>query len=301
MATPPLPSDAAAQLAHGLRLEKAGVLDRALDAYRIAAAAEDANLAAQGHCRQAVVHRTRCEWDDALAAARESARLATTAGLNERLAEALNAEAAVHQSRGAFALAIPILERISSVTTSERMRGVALQNLGAIAAQSGDLATAEQRFAASLAAFERIGYRWGAASALLNLGRLTFERGDLARARVLFEDADGAAREVEDLDLHALVMLNRAELAMAESELASAVDLASTALGHFGSEGNSWRRLECLRLLGDIAHREGSAATAARCYEQGIELAQRIGAAVEETTLRERLAAVGGASDRAPV
>ena len=88
----------------GIRYETGGVLERALDSYREAAAEamDDPRARAEALRREADVLRSRCEWDEAVARAQESARQAREHGFDTLLAEALNAEAAVYQSRSQF-------------------------------------------------------------------------------------------------------------------------------------------------------------------------------------------------------
>ena len=67
-------------LDEGLRHEKAGVTDRALDCYRSAFdATSNPSERSEAWRRQAHVHRVRCEWDAALAVAREAAAIAEAA------------------------------------------------------------------------------------------------------------------------------------------------------------------------------------------------------------------------------
>jgi hypothetical protein len=56
--------------------------------------------------------------------------------------------------------------------------------------------------------------------------------------------------------------------------------------------GNRWRRVECLRLLGDINRRDGQMDIARRCYAQGLELARELGVHLEVTRLEDRLRAL---------
>ncbi|HEU4564376.1 MAG TPA: hypothetical protein VFS05_07005, partial [Gemmatimonadaceae bacterium] len=55
---------------------------------------------------------------------------------------------------------------------------------------------------------------------------------------------------------------------------------------------NTWRRVECLRVLGDINAKLGNHSTARRCLEQGVRLAREIGARNEVERLERALAAV---------
>ena len=284
--------DPLGDIEEGLRLEKFGMLDRALAHYEAAASGSDPLTVTTALRRQASVLRTRCHWEGALAAARESAAVAIEHGLHDAHAEALNAEAAVFQSQGDFDAARPLLERILGMTTDPRIRGVALQNLGSIAAETGDLETAEHRFLESYSCFQAADYAWGQAFALNNYGRAAMDRENFEIAERVLSRAVDLARDIEDLDLAALATMNLAETMLCTHDLERADEAASTALGYFDMAGNRWRRVECLRLLGDINQRDGQPEIARRCYEQGLELARSLSVQLEITRLEERLRAL---------
>ncbi|HEU5185889.1 MAG TPA: tetratricopeptide repeat protein [Gemmatimonadaceae bacterium] len=273
----------------GLRFEKSGMLDRALAHYEAATTGDDPLTVTTAWRRRASVLRTRCDWDGALAAARESAAVALRYGLEDAHAEALNAEAAVFQSQGDFDAAVPLLERILTMTKEPRIRGVALQNLGSIAAERGDYETAERRFLESYRCFRDAEYDWGQAFALNNYGRAAMDRGSLEIAERVLARAVELARSVEDLDLAALATMNLAETMLTANDLERADETASTALGYFEMAGNRWRRVECLRLLGDINRRDAQHEVATRCYQQALLLARELGVHLEITRLEERL------------
>jgi tetratricopeptide (TPR) repeat protein len=281
--------DPLGDIEEGLRLEKFGMLDRALAHYEAAAGGDDPLTVTTAWRRRASVLRTRCDWDGALAAARESAAVAVRHGLDDAHAEALNAEAAVFQSQGDFGAATPLLERILDMTKDARIRGVALQNLGSIAAERGDYETAEHRFLESYRCFRAVEYEWGQAFALNNYGRAAMDRDNFEIAERVLTRAVELAREIEDLDLAALATMNLAETMLCADDLERADEAASTALGYFDMAGNRWRRVECLRLLGDINRRDGQLEVARRCYTQGLELARELGVQLEITRLEERL------------
>src|SRR5687768_416048 len=283
--------DPLGDIEEGLRLEKFGMLDRALAHYEAASSGDDPLTVTTAWRRRASVLRTRCDWEGALAAARESAAVAVRHGLVDAHAEALNAEAAVFQSQGDFAAAGPLLERILGMTTDPRIRGVALQNLGSVAAEGGDLETAEHRFLESYRCFQAAEYLWGQAFALNNYGRAAMDRDNFEIAERVLARAVDLAREIEDLDLAALATMNLAETMLCAGDLERADETASTALGYFEMAGNRWRRVECLRLLGDINRRDGQMEIARRCYAQGLELARELGVQLEITRLQDRLRA----------
>jgi hypothetical protein len=91
--------------------------------------------------------------------------------------------------------------------------------------------------------------------------------------------------------------MNLAESMLCAGDLERADEAASTALGYFDMAGNRWRRVECLRLLGDINRRDDQTETARRCYRQGLELARELGVQLEITRLEDRLGALDSAKE----
>ena len=106
--------DPRGRLEEGLRYQKLGMLDEALEHYRVAIdAADDPEVVSEGYCREAFAYRAGCRWDEAINSARRSATVALGARLDEQYAKALNAEAIVHQERGAFDAAMTLYEIMS--------------------------------------------------------------------------------------------------------------------------------------------------------------------------------------------
>lgn len=279
------------QIKEGIEAEKRSDLHHAERCYTAVLRAKPSDtVVAEVHCRLSNLYRNRCDWDQALQHARDSARIANRLSDKKRYAEALNAEALVHQSRGEFDQATPLLQKILTVTDDPRLRGLALQNLGSIAAHSGDLGSAERYFAESYGCFMRANFPRGEALSLNNYGRAALDRGNLALADEVLCKAVEIAREIEDAELIAIATLNYAEAVQRKGNLARAEDLASSALGYFAHTGNTWRHIECLRLLGDIHAQSKKPEIAKRCYEEGLDLARKIGARLETSTLTEALA-----------
>ena len=275
----------------GLRYETGGVLDRALESYREAAAAavDEPRVRVEALRREADVLRTQCQWDEAIGRARESAGQARTQGFDTLLAEALNAEAAVYQSQSDLARARALYEEMLTITDDLRIRGIALQNLGSVAAISGDFHRAEDHFVESFQCFQAGGYMRGVVFALNNYGRAALDRRADAVAHPVLDRAEALARELMDLDLLAIVRINLAESYLRKGDIERAQDLASAALGYFGNTSNHWRRLECLRLMGDIAVVQQRADSARNFFEAALRLAADVGAPLEADTLRLRL------------
>ena len=286
----------AKMMAEGMLLERFALYDRALERYRAAAASHDPAIRARALRRQSDVFRALCQWDAAINHARESAYIAENSGLTEIFTEALNAEATVLATRGELDRALALFRRILALTHTDALRGVVLQNLGTTLAMQCSFAEADALFEQSQECCDRAGFKRGIAAALTNRGAVALEQGDLERARVQFDRALAVAHQLEDLDYIAMATLNSAECHALSDDYRHAEDLASTALGYFTTAGNHWRRIECMRLFGDIRLRQQDARTAERAYRFGLDLARRIGARVEEQVLASRLEELVGAA-----
>src|SRR5687768_12067024 len=189
MSAIPIP-DWREKLAEGVRHERGGSLDRALQYYQAVAggSAEPAQIA-EALRRQSDVFRIRAQWTEALAAARRSAQIAHAANLPELRADALNTEATTHFYKGDYDVALPLLESVLELAADDRVRGAALQNLGAIAARGGDLDAAEKRFLESYRCYHRAGHLRGEVLALQNYGAVALDREDYALACSVMEKA----------------------------------------------------------------------------------------------------------------
>jgi tetratricopeptide (TPR) repeat protein len=274
----------------GERAERLGALDRALDCYTAAVdASTEPLMLARGLTRQADVHRARAEWECAFAAARRAQEVARGAHLPDELIAALTAEANVLMCQGDFGEATLLFRRVLATTNRPRARGIALQNVGSMLAQQGQMQAADDAFAGSQESFERAGYERGVAISLNNRGRLALDHGRLQRAEQLLGEAVAAAARVGDTELEAIALANYAESVLGGNPR-RALELASTALGYFAACGNRWRQVECLRLLGRVHEVREDAIDAFRCYERGLQIAEEIGAASEIAVLRECVA-----------
>lgn len=295
MATP-MP-DWRAELDEGIRYQRGGTLDRALQKYRaVADAAPDAALVSEALRRQSDIFRMRSEWPDALAVARRSVGIAEAAGLTELAADALNTEASTHFYLGEFDVARPILERALSLGREPRVRGAVLQNLGAIAARTGDLETAERHFQESYLAYQSAGDARGEIIALQNYGGVLLDRENFDLACEVLRQAVTAARKVNDLDLLAMANVNYAEALAGTGEYTRATDCAGTALGYFTIVDNKLWRVKCLRLMGDLYVKQQQIETARRCYDRGAAIAEEIDARPDADRIAARLQALDGPS-----
>lgn len=279
-----------ALLEEGIRQQIRGDLERALDAYReCARGAHDPRVISEAWRRQASVLRCTCAWEEALDAARRAVLTARSAGLADATAEALNAEGAVHLTRGELERAIPLFEEARDTALDARVRGLALQNLGTIASQRGHSFNAEQYYRDSCQCFQAAGYARGEALVLTNYAASALDRGDLDLAERLGEQAVESAMRLEDLEVLAVARKNSAETLLRRGKYDRSEEMASAALGYFSAGGNAARLAECYELLGDIRARRGDSPTAASCYERGRAIAAQVGATSMERRMRDRL------------
>ena len=277
----------------GRRCESHGVLDRALESYCAAAkSSTEPSVVAEALTHQSRVHRLRCEWEPALETARRAQETAHRDNLNALLADALNAEGLVLVCRGEFGEALKLFNRVLDASEEPRQRGIALQNIGTVMAQQGQLGTAERAFTESFGWFRHAGYRLGEAMALNNHARVALDRGNAQLAEQLLEQAIVVAREEEYADLIALATVNLAEALDARGLHDKAEEQASTALGYFATSGNRWREIECLRLIGSINEQLGDFQNAQRCYKRALGIAEDIGAQQDITIVRDCVARV---------
>ena len=275
--------------------ERQGEVDDALVHYRIAESLAHADpwLLSEVLRRQAYVHHARSEWKLSLDLARRAAAAAEAATLDDQHAEALIAIAWVHVARGTYDDAIPELERVSTLTEDDRITGLALHNLGAIAAERGNWELARAHFMESVKRFQAAGYQRGVAFAHNNFGRAALDHGNYVLAVDLLQHAMSSARNASDPDLLALATRTMAEALAGTGELVRAEAMATEALEHFAGTGNGWRRVECERLLGDLALRRDQSSEARRWWTSALETARTIGAQLEVVKLEERLGSLG--------
>ncbi len=277
----------------GRRYEAAGHHERALNRYRAAeAASPDAAARSESIRRQSDVHRTRSDWAIAMDAAREAERIAAEHDLRDLVAEAVNAQGAVFHTRGQLDEAEAYYMRAVDTSQHARVRGIVMQNLATLAAQRGDLDTAAQRFKDAYEFCKEGGYERGMLFALMNYARCVFDQGKTDVAERLLHEAEVLAIHTMDLDMSHLAALNRAEAMIRRGAYDDAETLVSSALGYYGHSGNPYRRLEALRLLGDITLQRGSRDQAKVFYNAAAEIARRIEAASEVDVLQQRLASI---------
>jgi tetratricopeptide (TPR) repeat protein len=269
---------------------RGGLFDQALTCATIVVnRATDVRLRCEALRYQSNAFRLLCLWDEAIAAARSEAKVAEQAGLTERMAEALNGEAAVYLARGELEAAYPLLKHALDAANTPRLRGVLWQNLGMLEASRGRFAAADEALERSRHFFDEAGDLWGSACTLINQGCVRLDQRDFEGATRLLETAIAAGRAANDLDLVAGAMMNQARAYFSLGRLDDAEFQASSAAGFYVSSQMSLRYAECLMVLGDIEKARGEMDIARRCWTRGFETAEKIGAFGIRDEIRKRL------------
>jgi tetratricopeptide (TPR) repeat protein len=278
------------QIEEGVRYYRLGMLDEALMQYRAAAGSvDDPAVVGAALCREAHLYRAWCRWEDGIAAARRSASVALANRFDDLYAEALNAEAIIHQDRGAFDDALTLYEIIVRMKISDRLLGIAYQNMGSIAAQRAEFTVADGYYRESQRYFGRAGYRWGEAFALTNRAALALDGGKPKEGEVIGRQAVIAVKKIGDLELLGIALNNVAEAVAAQGKPDEAETLALEALRYFELEENTLRRAQCRRTLADIKVLQGNREEAARLYKLALALAEQAGSDREIARIRDSM------------
>jgi len=278
----------------GFRYEQAGMARKAVAAYEAAlAAGADPAERAEAQLRLARAHRTNNDWDAAIAEARVAVRLAEEAGSPDLVAEAMNVEVGVYQLRGEWDAGDALARAALNVAHSPRVRGILLQNRGAIAAQRADFTAATELFNQSMDAFEAAGYELGMAIALNNASAAARDAGDPAHSLTLAVRAAAVARRLSAYDVLTLAAQNQAHALVALGRADEAEAPLGEVLGHFTATCNVLRQAECLEIMGVLHHaRSPGDGTAERCFELAQSLGERVGSSALCTRVARRLSEV---------
>ena len=281
-------------LADGIRYERGGVVQRARECFEAVTRSGDEHpeAAAEAWWRLANLHRLHSSWEDALAAARKAVEIAHAHGFANTEADALNIEGAVWSLRGEFDKAHELYTRVLALASTQGTRAKALQNIGTVAAEQGDLDEGERLFSESREAYRAAGDARGEANSLLNIGSLQLDRGFPELANTTLEDAVAAARHTGDLEMHAVAMLKHG-IALSELGRSSeAEERITTAYGQFTIADIPVQRVRCLMQLATLAAKRGEAGAARVCLVHARDVASSAGLPRELKTIDEQLGAL---------
>lgn len=264
-----------------------------------------ADFAEQGHV--ALVGPNQATWRQRFVAEHGNLRAALTwsldhdSGLALRLVNALwfswYAEGRLAEGRRWVELALT-----AGVHAAPPLRALALNNLGNLVYELGDLNRANELYEESLALRREIGDQLGIASALNNLGMLATSQGDLSRARKLLETSFELRRELDPDNPSAMTMNNLGDVAIAMGDAATAQYWNEQALAISRAQGNIRRIAHCLLNLGLAFCCRGDHAAARDLFEESLALFRDVNEQSGMASALERLGRVAirqDATDRA--
>jgi tetratricopeptide (TPR) repeat protein len=264
-------------LEDGVRYDRSGVAARARACFVEVTERwrENPAIAAEAWWRLGNLQRLQSQWDDALESARASAALARANTLPDVEAHALNIEGAVWWTRGEYAKARTLFQRMLELAQTPTTRAKALQNLGGLAADERDYETAERLFTASRESYRLTNDVRGEACSLLNIGKLQTESGNPILARETLKAAVTVSRQSADLELHASALLNLGTVMGNLGEFAEAEERITTAYGQFTIADIPILRVRCLLQLAELARRRNEPESAHVCLAHARKVASR--------------------------
>jgi putative nucleotidyltransferase with HDIG domain len=282
-------------LSKAITSERAGSVEDAVAGYRAAIAeAErlgDQRTNAEALRRLAVQHHHRGERDAARELSQRSYTIATDLGDDVLAGEALNVLAGFAFESGAMSDArTRYLEALALGGSNPLLRGRIEQNLGILANIQGDHGDALIHYRRSLAAFESSGEDKGCAIAFHNLGMVSADRQ-------LWEDADRyfrrsleITRQVGDVHLEGLCLLNHAEVHVARQRFEEARGNAEAALAIFEQLGARLDKADVYKVLGVVYRETGRHALAESRLRAAIDQAVTTGSVLSEAEASRELA-----------
>jgi tetratricopeptide (TPR) repeat protein len=152
-----------------------------------------------------------------------------------------------------------------------------LHQLGALAQEQGDYAEAQPLYEECLTLFNQIDDRHGAAATLHQLGLLAQEQRDYITARERYKESLELARALHDQAAIAATLHQLGLLAQEQRDYAFAQSCYHTGLEVFHELGDQAGTAATLHQLGMLAQEQGNYPMARRRYEESLRLFHRLG------------------------
>lgn len=154
----------------------------------------------------------------------------------------------------------------------------ALNGLGDVAENQGDIAYARQAFKESLAVYKAIGSSYGMGVTLLGLGNLALLEGDVAQAAELFSESMHWYEQTDDTWDIAIARCHQARLTLEQQDLAQTEQLMCEAVGVLRERGDLAYLAESLEIHAGVAAHRGSPQRAGRLVGTAEAVRASIGA-----------------------
>jgi putative nucleotidyltransferase with HDIG domain len=206
-------------------------------------------------------------------------------------AEALNALAGFDFEGGQIEAARDRFYRALELgAASAALRGRTEQNLGILANIQGRLPEALAHYQRSLAAFESSGDERGCAIAYHNLGMVSADRELWDDADRYFSRTLEIAKNIGDVHLQGLGLLNYAEVHIARQRYEQARSNAESALAIFDRLGSRLDKADAYKIIGRVYRETGRNALAESRLRSAVELAVSTGSILSEAEASRELA-----------
>lgn len=258
-----------------------------------------AKLASDSVRRAGNAAQGRAGVEAALALWREALRRSTVIDDSTGTAAALGNIGVGLYRLSEFDSAVSYLDRsrMLAETVGDRRTAVnALNALGSVAKDRGDLRRAHVMYSRALDLRSRIGDMRGAAADHNNLGLLSAELGEIDEARAHYEEALSIARRHALDEPAAAALLNLGNAASVEGEYAEAARSYREALAIYRGSGNEGDAALVLHNLGLLALRRGDYAVAKARLTEALAMFGRVGTNADVVLVRRDLASVAAAA-----
>lgn len=164
----------------------------------------------------------------------------------------------------------------SGPDVSPDIRATALNNLGNLVYELGDLARAQSLYEQSLALRQETSDQSGVAVCLNNLGMLATARGEFARARELLESSLALHQAPGEVDFLPPTMNNLGDVAVGEGDAETAQHWNQQALSLSREQGNTRRVAHSLHNLGLAQRCRGDDEAAKQLFLHSLRIFQEI-------------------------
>lgn len=290
----PLTSDISALLDRATAQERAGTWDQAAGTlhavYTASLQALDASLLLEAVVRLGHCHRLAGRRD----LSEEMLGLAHTLGeLHERddiSGRALNGLGVLAQQRGDMASAEALYRRANELGRRRDdpvLIGETEQNLGVIANIRGDLDEAQARYETALVHLDRASSVRGRITSLNNLGLLHLSGRRFQQAEEYLASALLMCRQAGDVVREGAVHINHAELYLARGELDRAREACDEGFEIFSRLNDEQRQAEALKFYGVIYRESGKLHLAEIHLQRSIQITSATNPLMEAQAQRE--------------
>ena len=255
----------------GDAFERAGMFDRAHEAYE--AAADGYGEVDDGWRLRVLSGRALIRVGEPDAARAKFDAALESAGSGEVLAEAMTAIAGLEIRKGHFEEAAEWCDRVFETIDTESAPMARAHYIRALASTQAGWPDATEHAKRARVIYERIGDLTGAANALNNLGYHSFYTGAWSECEQNHRDALAARNEIGDVLGRALASYNLGELLLEQGRLDEAEEFLGSALADFRGARHLVGEAAARLTLGRLLARMGKAGESARQFDRAEDVA----------------------------